>query len=103
MLARLLVGPLSRPDTQEPADAVDRDDDEVAASSVSVNRVTLARHLTAARDRAVQIADAIGRVDFRRTRSTAEQRVHRLDIRTPSIRQKVRNLSGARGYPPGHE
>jgi CRISPR-associated endonuclease/helicase Cas3 len=60
VLARLLVGPLSRPDTQEPADAVDRDDDEVAASSVSANRVTLARHLTAARDRAVQIADAIG-------------------------------------------
>jgi ribose transport system ATP-binding protein len=41
-----------------------------------------------------KFSDAIGRVDFRRTRSTAEQRVHRLDIRTPSIRQKVRNLSG---------
>ncbi len=41
-----------------------------------------------------KFADAIGRVDFRRTRATAEQRVHRLDIKTPSIRQKVRNLSG---------
>jgi ribose transport system ATP-binding protein len=41
-----------------------------------------------------KFVDAIGRVDFRRTRSTAEQRVQRLDIRTPSIRQKVRNLSG---------
>src|SRR5438034_1183386 len=41
-----------------------------------------------------RFADAIGRVDFRRTRATAEQRVHRLDIKTPSIRQKVRNLSG---------
>ena len=41
-----------------------------------------------------KFADAIGRVDFRRTRATAEQRVHRLDIKTPSIHQKVRNLSG---------
>jgi ribose transport system ATP-binding protein len=41
-----------------------------------------------------RFTDAIGRVDFRRTRSTAEERVLRLDIRTPSIRQKVRNLSG---------
>src|SRR6266550_1868365 len=41
-----------------------------------------------------KFADAIGRVDFRRTRATAEQRVHRLDIKTPSIKQKVRNLSG---------
>src|SRR5438874_297813 len=41
-----------------------------------------------------RFADAIGRVDFRRTRATAEQRVHRLDIKTPSIHQKVRNLSG---------
>ncbi len=41
-----------------------------------------------------RFADAIGLVDFRKTRATAEQRVHRLDIKTPSIRQKVRNLSG---------
>jgi ribose transport system ATP-binding protein len=37
---------------------------------------------------------AFGRVDFRRTRAAAEQRVQRLGIKTPSIRQKVRNLSG---------
>jgi ribose transport system ATP-binding protein len=41
-----------------------------------------------------RFTDAIGLVDFRKTRATAEQRVHRLDIKTPSIRQKVRNLSG---------
>src|SRR2546423_1710531 len=41
-----------------------------------------------------KFADAIGRVDFRKTRATAEQRVNRLRIKTPSIRQKVRNLSG---------
>jgi len=41
-----------------------------------------------------RFADAIGVVDFRKTRATAEQRVHRLAIKTPSIRQKVRNLSG---------
>ena len=41
-----------------------------------------------------KFADAFGRVDFRKTRATAEQRVHRLGIKTPSIRQKVRNLSG---------
>src|SRR2546423_1366525 len=34
-----------------------------------------------------KFSDAVGRVDFRRTRATAEQRVHRLDIQTPSIRQ----------------
>jgi ribose transport system ATP-binding protein len=37
---------------------------------------------------------AFGRVDAGRTRSTAQQRVERLAIKTPSIRQKVRNLSG---------
>jgi ribose transport system ATP-binding protein len=37
---------------------------------------------------------ALGRVDFRRMHSTAEQRVQRLGIKTPSLRQKVRNLSG---------
>ena len=37
---------------------------------------------------------AFGRVDAGRTRSTALQRVERLAIKTPSIRQKVRNLSG---------
>ncbi len=36
----------------------------------------------------------LGRVDFRRMRLTAEQRVQRLSIKTPSLRQKVRNLSG---------
>ena len=41
-----------------------------------------------------KFADAFGRVDFRKTRATAEQRVHRLGIKTPSIKQKVRNLSG---------
>jgi ribose transport system ATP-binding protein len=37
---------------------------------------------------------AFGRIDAGRTRSTALQRVERLAIKTPSIRQKVRNLSG---------
>jgi len=37
---------------------------------------------------------AFGRVDAGRTRSAALQRVERLAIKTPSIRQKVRNLSG---------
>jgi ribose transport system ATP-binding protein len=37
---------------------------------------------------------ALGRVDFRRTRSTAEKRVQQLGIKTPSLGQKVRNLSG---------
>ena len=37
---------------------------------------------------------ALWRVDFRRTRSTAEQRVQMLGIKTPSLGQKVRNLSG---------
>jgi len=37
---------------------------------------------------------ALGRVDFRRTRATAEMRVKLLGIKTPSLRQKVRNLSG---------
>jgi len=41
-----------------------------------------------------RFVDALGRVDFRRTRSAAEQRVQRLGIKTPSLRQKVRNLSG---------
>jgi ribose transport system ATP-binding protein len=37
---------------------------------------------------------AFWRVDFRRTRSTAEERVRLLGIKTPSLGQKVRNLSG---------
>jgi len=37
---------------------------------------------------------ALGRVDFRRTRAVAEERVRQLAIKTPSLRQKVRNLSG---------
>ncbi|TMF77897.1 MAG: sugar ABC transporter ATP-binding protein [Chloroflexi bacterium] len=37
---------------------------------------------------------AFGRIDAGRTRSTALERVKRLAIKTPSIRQKVRNLSG---------
>jgi len=37
---------------------------------------------------------ALWRVDFRRTRATAEQRVRLLGIKTPSLGQKVRNLSG---------
>src|SRR5437867_6756419 len=37
---------------------------------------------------------ALGRVDFRRTRRVAEQRVRQLAIKTPSLRQRVRNLSG---------
>jgi ribose transport system ATP-binding protein len=37
---------------------------------------------------------ALWRVDFRRTRSTAEKEVQLLGIKTPSIGQKVRNLSG---------
>jgi ribose transport system ATP-binding protein len=37
---------------------------------------------------------ALGSIDSRRTRATAEERVKRLAIKTPSLRQKVRNLSG---------
>ena len=37
---------------------------------------------------------AFGRVDAGRTRSVAQQLVERLAIKTPSLRQKVRNLSG---------
>ncbi len=37
---------------------------------------------------------AFGRVDARRTKSTAQRRVDQLGIKTPSIRQKVKNLSG---------
>ena len=38
--------------------------------------------------------DAIGRVDTRKTRAVAERYVKSLAIKTPGIRQKVRNLSG---------
>ncbi len=38
--------------------------------------------------------DSLGRVDRRKTRATAERYVKSLAIKTPSIRQKVRNLSG---------
>jgi ribose transport system ATP-binding protein len=41
-----------------------------------------------------KFAHAFGRIDAGRTRSTALQRVKGLAIKTPSIRQKVRNLSG---------
>jgi len=37
---------------------------------------------------------SFGRINTRRTRSIAESNVKRLSIKTPSIRQKVRNLSG---------
>ncbi len=37
---------------------------------------------------------AFGRVDFRRTRITAQNEVRQLGIKTPSLGQKVRNLSG---------
>ncbi len=37
---------------------------------------------------------SFGRVDTKRTAEIAEQRVEELDIRTPSIKQKARNLSG---------
>ena len=37
---------------------------------------------------------SFGRIDTRRTAEIAEQRVEELDIRTPSIKQKARNLSG---------
>ena len=36
----------------------------------------------------------LGRIDTRRTRAAAEERVKRLAIKTPSLRQRVRNLSG---------
>ena len=39
-------------------------------------------------------ADRTGRIDVRRTRSTALSFVKSLAIKTPSIRQRVRNLSG---------
>jgi len=38
--------------------------------------------------------ELLGRVNTRRTRAKAEEYVKRLSIKTPSIRQKVRNLSG---------
>ena len=37
---------------------------------------------------------SLGRVDTRRTRAVAEQRVQDLGIKTPSVRQHTRNLSG---------
>jgi len=37
---------------------------------------------------------SLGRVDTRRTRAVAEQRVQDLGIKTPSVRQHARNLSG---------
>jgi ribose transport system ATP-binding protein len=37
---------------------------------------------------------SFGRVDTRQTRAVAEQRVEELGIKTPSVRQRVRNLSG---------
>jgi ribose transport system ATP-binding protein len=36
----------------------------------------------------------LGQVDTKRTAEAAEQRVEELDIKTPSIKQKARNLSG---------
>ena len=41
-----------------------------------------------------RFARAFGRVDERLTRSTAQQLVQRLAIKTPSLSQRVRNLSG---------
>ncbi|MDQ3869994.1 MAG: sugar ABC transporter ATP-binding protein, partial [Chloroflexota bacterium] len=38
--------------------------------------------------------DAFGRVDTRKTRATAERYVKSLAIKTPGLKQKVRNLSG---------
>jgi ribose transport system ATP-binding protein len=37
---------------------------------------------------------ALGQINTRLTRSVAEQRVEELDIKTPSVKQKARNLSG---------
>jgi ribose transport system ATP-binding protein len=37
---------------------------------------------------------ALGRIDTRLTRRVAEQRIEELAIKTPSVRQKARNLSG---------
>ena len=37
---------------------------------------------------------SFGRIDTRRTRTVAEQRVKDLGIKTPSVRQRARNLSG---------
>ena len=39
-------------------------------------------------------ADRIGRIDFGRTKAKATEHVKSLDIRTPSLAQRVRNLSG---------
>jgi len=36
----------------------------------------------------------LGQIDTKATRSVAEQRVEELDIKTPSVKQKARNLSG---------
>jgi ribose transport system ATP-binding protein len=41
-----------------------------------------------------QFLKSLGRVDTSRTRAAADKRVEELDIRTPSVRQKTRNLSG---------
>jgi CRISPR-associated endonuclease/helicase Cas3 len=63
-MIQLLVGPLPAdgvaPD--ETADLPDRDDEETAASSVSAGdgQVTLGRHHSAVRERARQIAEALG-------------------------------------------
>ena len=41
-----------------------------------------------------QFLKSLGRVDTSKTRAAADKRVEELDIRTPSVRQKTRNLSG---------
>ena len=55
-LVRLLVGPSSAGDRA----AVERDDEEVASSSIGTSRVTLDTHLAAVRVRAGQISAALG-------------------------------------------
>lgn len=60
--ARLLVGPLPDDSAAAPGRAdssVDRDDEEVAASSIGGTRVTLDQHHAAVRERASAIAEAL--------------------------------------------
>lgn len=57
---RLLVGPLPDQGESEQLASDDRDDEEVAASSIGTGPVTLTQHHTAVRRRAGEIAAALG-------------------------------------------
>jgi CRISPR-associated endonuclease/helicase Cas3 len=59
-VVRLLVGPLPSNTRTNPGEFIERDDDEVAASSISRKPVTLTAHHASVRRRAEEIADALG-------------------------------------------